>query len=456
MGKEKKFQVNLAVFATGIMAFSGVLIETAMNVTFPTLIRQFGINTAQVQWVTTIYLLMISIIVPLSSYLIRNYSIHNLFKVAISLFLAGVLVNSFAINFAVLLLGRLLQGVATGIGLPLMFNIILTKVPLEKRGMMIGVGTLTTSIAPALGPTYGGLLTSHLGWPFIYIFLLPLLIIAAIAGLLSIPAEKVVKQEPLNKVAAFFLALMFTAFLLMFSYFGSSLFWIAIIIGILSGLLFFESNKKVPLLDLRLFLNPSFRRYLFGFLVFQGLLLGISFVLPNSMQLAFATPASKAGIMMFPGALIGAIFAPISGRLLDNFGAKKPILSGLVIAIIGWTMLSLFMAQGSVLLLVLSHVIFMVGVGLSYSNLMTVGLSSISKEEQGDGNAIFSTLQQFTGAIATAFVALIMNLAQNSADNFVAGTLTGARIDLYSLLALLAASLVIVTFNFVKNSRIAD
>lgn len=63
-----KFNVNLAVLATGIMAFSGVLIETAMNVTFPTLIKQFGIGTADVQWVTTIYLLMIAIIVPLSSF----------------------------------------------------------------------------------------------------------------------------------------------------------------------------------------------------------------------------------------------------------------------------------------------------------------------------------------------------------------------------------------------------
>jgi len=65
---EKKFHVNLAVLATGMMAFSGVLIGTAMNVTFPTLMEDFGISTSQVPWVTTIYLLMISIVVPLSSY----------------------------------------------------------------------------------------------------------------------------------------------------------------------------------------------------------------------------------------------------------------------------------------------------------------------------------------------------------------------------------------------------
>ncbi|WP_462259579.1 MFS transporter, partial [Vagococcus teuberi] len=142
---EKKFHVNLAVLATGMMAFSGVLIETAMNVTFPTLMEDFSISTSQVQWVTTIYLLMISIVVPLSSYLIKNVSRRKLFAVSSVLFLLGVAIDAFAGGFIMLLIGRVLQGIATGIALPLMFNIILTKVPMEKRGMMIGIGNLTTS-----------------------------------------------------------------------------------------------------------------------------------------------------------------------------------------------------------------------------------------------------------------------------------------------------------------------
>ncbi len=79
MTKQKQLLLVPAVIATGMMSFAGVLIETAMNVTFPTLINQFQLTTAQVQWVTTIYLLMISIIVPLSTYLTRNFSLRSLF-----------------------------------------------------------------------------------------------------------------------------------------------------------------------------------------------------------------------------------------------------------------------------------------------------------------------------------------------------------------------------------------
>ena len=88
MTKQKHILLIPAVIATGMMSFAGVLIETAMNVTFPTLINQFQLTTAQVQWVTTIYLLMISIIVPLSTYLTKNFSIRSLFLLSNLLFLA--------------------------------------------------------------------------------------------------------------------------------------------------------------------------------------------------------------------------------------------------------------------------------------------------------------------------------------------------------------------------------
>lgn len=449
MKQTRSFNVYLAILATGVLTFSGVLIETAMNVTFPTLIEQFNISTVQVQWVTTIYLLMISIIVPLSSYLTKNYSMKKLFTSAIILFIIGVAINCIPVNFSLLLLGRVFQGIATGIALPLMFSIILTKVPLENRGMMIGIGTLTTSIAPALGPTYGGILTSTLGWSYIYIFLLPILAAAAIIGLYAIPEEPVKKTETLNLAATLALAVMFSSLLLSFNYFGQPVFWLILIVGIGSALIFYECNKKKPLLNLSVFKNPSFRSCLFGFLVFQAMLLGVSFIIPNFMQIVFETPASKAGGMMFPGALVGAIFAPVSGKLLDRLGAKRPILSGLVLALIGWGLLSVLLPTGTIGLIIACHILFMIGLGLAYSNLMTVGLSAIPVEKQSDGNAIFSTLQQFIGAVSTAFAALILNLSQASAGTPAEGTSSGGQLTLLCLFALLIASFVIIFIRLV-------
>ena len=123
-----------------MLSFCGVIVETALNITFPTLMREFNIKTATVQWMTTIYLLVVASVVPLSAYFKRSFKTKSLFLTANSLFLIGVAVDVFAPSFTLLLLGRVIQGAGVGIALPLMFNIILEQVPMSKIGAMMGVG----------------------------------------------------------------------------------------------------------------------------------------------------------------------------------------------------------------------------------------------------------------------------------------------------------------------------
>lgn len=118
-------RVVATVIATGLMSFCGVIVETAMNVTFPILMSEFSLTTNTVQWMTSIYLLIVAVIVPLSAVLKNSYKTRTLFTVANLFFFSGLLVDAFAPSFTLLLLGRAIQGVGTGIALPLMFNIIM-------------------------------------------------------------------------------------------------------------------------------------------------------------------------------------------------------------------------------------------------------------------------------------------------------------------------------------------
>ena len=176
----------LSIIAAGIMSFSGVVVETAMNVTFPTLMKEFQVGTSTVQWITTGYLLVLSVIIPASSWLKRRFRTKALFLTANLLFIAGTILCAFAPTFALLLLGRLIQGIGTGIALPLMFNIVLEQAPYDKMGSMIGIASLITAIAPAVGPSLGGMLVNLLGWRMIFVVLLPLLILSLFFGLSSI------------------------------------------------------------------------------------------------------------------------------------------------------------------------------------------------------------------------------------------------------------------------------
>ena len=145
--------VLAAIFATGILSFSGVIIETSMNIAFPTLMKEFNLATNTVQWLTSIYLLTISIIVPLSANLKAHFKTKKLFITANLLYLSGLIIGACAPNFEFLLLGRIVEGLGTGIALPLMFNIIMEQVPKSRVGVMMGIGNMITGIAPALGPT---------------------------------------------------------------------------------------------------------------------------------------------------------------------------------------------------------------------------------------------------------------------------------------------------------------
>ncbi|GCF92678.1 MFS transporter [Enterococcus florum] len=454
--KEKSIRLIPAVLATGIMSFSGVLIETAMNVTFPTLIQQFDLSTALVQWVTTIYLLVISIMVPFANYLLKNYSIRKLFVLANLFFLAGVLTDFWSPTFAVLLAGRILQGISTGIALPLMFHIILTYTPMNKRGTMMGIGTLTTSIAPAIGPTYGGLLTAGLSWHYIFLFLTPVLLVSLITGLRAIPELPVKKTTSLDLLSLLGVALLFSGLLLFLNQLGTWISFVPLAIGAAGFALFSHQSVHAdnPLVRLTVLKNRGFRLFLAGFLVCQFLLLGISFVLPNFLQIVLGKNAFLAGLVMLPGAAIGAILAPISGRVLDNLGPKKPILFGLAFATLGWIGLTLLLRIPILLGFVAGHVFYMVGIGFSYSNLMTTGMNRLTETEYGDGNTLFNTLQQFSGAVATAIVATIINLTQVHQADFIQGTILGSQLSLLFLLALLIAAFVSI-FRYFKTKSSA-
>ena len=289
-------KVVAAIVATGLMSFCEVIVETAMNVTFPILMREFSITTNQVQWMTSIYLLLVAIVVPLSAILKSSYQTKTLFTVA-----------------NLLLVGRAIQGIGTGIALPLMFNIIMEQVPISRIGFMMGIGNLITGVAPAIGPTFGGIVASKLNWRWVFYSLIPLLIISFVLGEWGITQKSPIKKQQIDLFSMLMIVFMFCGFVTGFSNLGSQAFMTfsvggALLIGILGmGLFAWRSlTLKEPILQLRLFRNKKFSGHVLGFFLTQLISLGFA----------------------------GAIFAPLGGRILDKFGARKPILIGTSLCLI--------------------------------------------------------------------------------------------------------------------------
>ena len=435
-------KVVAAVVATGLLSFCGVIVETAMNVSFPKLMSEFGVTTNVVQWMTSIYLLIVAIIVPLSALLKRAFRTKPLFLTAVIFFIVGTFIDALAPTFPILLLGRLIQGIGTGISLPLMFNIIMEQVPRQRIGLMMGFGNLITGIAPAIGPTFGGIIVSSLGWRWIFYTLLPFLLASLLLGSWGIRQRSAIVQQHFDIISCLLIAIMFTGLVYGFSNLAvlPLLSWQvsgALLTGAIAmGLLSWRSLIiTTPILDLRLFSNHRFSGHVLIFFLTQMCSLGFAFLLPNYIQLVNHNTALLAGLVVMPAGFCGAFFAPIGGRLLDTYGPKKPILSGAMLMTISILIFTICSPAMSNLAIMIVYMFYMAGMGALMGTVMTSALASLPQDKQTQGNAILNTLQQFAGSMGTSIVAMIVAKGQISVGKTTVATALGTQHAFMLLLA---------------------
>lgn len=170
-----------------------------------------------------------------------------------------------------------------------------------------------------------------------------------------------------------------------------------------------------PLLRLGILKDPAVLLHACAYLLLPLVAIGYGYVITNVAQLSLGTTAFVAGSLVLPGALVGAVCAPLGGWFYDKFGAVKPILIPIGIAILGPVLMLVFSMQLTPLLLAGFYFIFGLFYSIGNANVMTSGLSEVSPEFKPDGNAIFNTCLQFGGAAGTALFSTILSVAQAGA-----------------------------------------
>lgn len=443
------------IFATGIMSFCGVVSETAMNVTFPTLMNEFSIGTSTVQWITTGYLLVLSLVITLSSFLKRNFSSRSLFLTAMGCFIAATALCAWSPRFWVLIAGRMLQGVGTGIGMPLMFNIILSEAPKEKLGVFMGAGSLITAMAPAVGPVLGGFIVEYFGWRDIFLVLLALLVPSLILGAWLIKDSRPAARSRFDLIDYILIIVAYSSFILA-TVSASSAGWLSLeVLGLLAvsalGFVFLHrrtKHEKEPLLKIGIIgKERDFSLGLFSILAVQFATLAVGYVIPNYSQIVNHTGAFLAGGLLVPGCIVGAVLAIVAGWIYDKFGAARPILTGNVLLLTSLILFSIFGLKLSTPMFYGFYIIYTLGQGLCIGNTMTYSLSRLPKELSADGNALINSLQQLSGAAGTAVATTIVasSIAKNPLQTATA-TAAGSQ-DVFIMLAiiLLAALLAAVS-----------
>ena len=386
-------KTRFSIVAVALVAFMGILAETSLNVTFPTLEKTFGLPLSTVQWVTTAYLLVVAIVMPTSSYISQRFQNRTLFFSGLIFFTLGDLLSLISPNFTILMAGRLIQGIGTGIAIPLMFNLVLTKIPRERVGLWMGFAGMILSIAPALGPTYGGLLTGTLGWRMIFAIILIIPICLFPLGAWAI--EKSEKKRPgkFDFIAFIFLSLAMTSALLALDSLSSAHFsWIWLVVFILGLVAFIWRSKTSTLnfIDINVFKSPTFTLSVLVYCILQFVNLGINFIIPNFLQVSLGTTSTLAGK-----------------------GAKGILYSGNTVFFIALVLLTIFTKDLTLLGVMGLYVVFTIGRSSSFATTMTNSLAQLPHDKAASGNAWFTTTSQFAASAGTATASLIATKSSN-------------------------------------------
>ncbi|GLB46435.1 MFS transporter [Philodulcilactobacillus myokoensis] len=409
----------ISIFSAGLIAFLGILMTTAMNVNFPELMKDFNVPLSTIQWITTGYMIASACTMMCSSFLSKRFTFKSIFVAGAVTLIISFFICGLAVNYPMLLLGRIIGGISVGIATPLMFNIITQKIPGSKIGFYMSFGGAVISVAPTVGPTYGGFMSYYFSWQAAYWLILPISIIILISGLLTIKNQpQIEKNLKLDWNGFILAAIMLVTLTIGVSSLGhfSITTIILLVIGIASlfGFGKIEYQNPKALINTEIFKYPAFT---FSFLAYFGLqLTNISlggFLIPNFSQIALGASVLIAGLIVLPGSILRMICMPISGAALDHYGAKKPIYSGLIVVSLFFLTMTLITNNLTFIVISIAYAIYSAGFASSFSDILTNGLKGLPKQFTSDGNAAFNAIQIYGGAVGISIMSLIITIKQN-------------------------------------------
>ena len=407
--------VRLLVLATFVV----ILNETIMINAIPRLMDSLAITEESAQWLSTGFMLTMAAVIPVTGWFLQRVTTRRAFAIAMGAFLAGTALAAVAPSFEVLLAGRIVQASGTAVMMPLLMTTLMTVVPEQDRGRVMGTVTLAMSVAPALGPAVSGVILQFGSWRLLFVAVLPIAAVVTLIGLRKVGNVGEPRVSPIDWLSAAVAALGFGGLVYGLSRFcgngsGIGAGVVAVVVGLVAIAVFVVRQRALqrtgtPLLDLRTLKHRTFRLSLalqaIGFLA----MLGSMILLPLYLQHLRGLSPLETGLLVMPGGLAMGLLGPAVGKAFDRYGSRPLVLPGAigtVLALAGFTQVSTTMPYWQVLGL---HVLLMVSLAATFTPVFTLGMGALPPHQYSHGSSMIGTLQQVAAAFGTALVVTVMS-----------------------------------------------
>jgi len=432
-----------------IGAVMSILDTTIVNVALETLSRDLHSSLADVQWVATGYMLALAAVIPVSGWAAGRFGAKRLWIVSVVLFTLGSALCGVAWSTGSLIAFRVLQGVGGGMIMPVGQMVLARAAGPSRLGRVMSVIGLAMVLAPIFGPTIGGLLIDHLDWRWIFYVNVPVGAIGVVMGMRMLPrVEEGVGATRLDRTGLALLTVGVPLIVYGLAEIGQrgSLMeaqaYAPLLIGatLVVGFVLHALRAAQPLLDIRLFREPSFGAAALTTFILGACLFGAMLIMPLYFQLVRGEDAVTTGLLLIPQGIGAAIAMVPAGRLTDRLGGGRIALAGLAVTL--WTTIpfTLLGATTSYVLIGAAMLARGFGIGLTMMPAMTAAYARLEPEDIAHATPQLTVLQRIGGSIGIALLTVVL---QNGLDGAhtpaAAASAFGHTYELVLALTLVAA-----------------
>ena len=448
------------IFTLLLGTFTMSISQSSLSTAYPTLMHDFGISADTVQWLTTGFMLVMCVSMPISPWMLNNLSFRQMFMGALALFDIGSLMIVFTPaswgtnGFWFMMIGRVMEAFAVGVLFPSYQTVLLEITPKDERGTTMGIAGLVMGSALACGPIISGIVLKFFNWKSLFILFMIIITAVFLMAWFGLIRNVMARHETSLDWLSVFLSIGLIGIMYVINQIGKkqanwTIDGALLVISLLAVILFCVRQLKLttPLLELRVMKTFNYDLAILLTGMSYVALIVVTIIFPLYYQGVLHVSPFVSGMSLVPGAVFLSILNPFTGKLADMIGFKPTMIIGMLMIVAGW-FLTLAMADVQNLLgMILCAMIIEGGNAFVMMPAVTLGANSLPNDLVSHGTAVITTIRQILGSAGVAMATMILTTATthqlSKGVNHLAASLHGYHLVFMTMIVIEIIGLVL-------------
>lgn len=403
----------LAVLCFGLLVI--VLDNSILNVALPTIQKDLGATSGDLQWIVDSYTLVFAGLLLTAGALGDRFGRRGALQIGFVLFGAGSVLAALSSTSGMLIGTRAFMGIGGALIMPATLSIITNVFPPRDRAKAIGIWAGTAGLGGALGPLTGGFLVTHFYWGSVFLVNVPIVVVGLIAGVFLIPTSKDPSAPRLDPIGAV-MSILGLALVLYAIIEAPVKGWTSaetLVVGAIGltvcvGFVVWEARSRHPMLDITFFRRPRFTAAAMAITLVFFAMFGSLFLQTQYFQFVLGYSALETGVRMIPFAAAMMIVAPMSAPIAARWGSKLTVALGLGLVTLGLLSLTQLQVDTPYVNIFWRLMIMSAGMGLTMAPATESVMGSLPLHKAGVGSAVNDTTRQIGGALGVAVIGSVL------------------------------------------------